>query len=395
MDGPLAGLRVLDLSGMIAGGFATMTLADHGADVVMVEHPEHGDPIREWPPFDGDHSLWWKALARNKRCVTLDMKTDEGTALVHELAAEADVVIENFRPGTLESWGLGPDALHETNEDLVVVRISGYGQDGPLAEQPGFGTVAEAMSGFAHVNGFPDSEPLLPPISLADLAAGQYATMGALFGVFDTLTGGTGRVVDVSLMESLFRMFPSVPEKYDRLDEVDERTGNRHPNAAPRNVYEASDGYVALSASSQAIFERVAECIGHPELVEQDRFATNRKRVEHAAELDDYIEAWMQERTATEAVESLTDADAVASEIYDISDIRADAQYDARDAVVTVDDADLGPVETHGIVPKFSGETREIDRLGPSHGEHNDEVYLGELALDEDTYTSLREEGVI
>lgn len=395
MSGPLSGLRVLDLSGMIAGGFATVTLADHGADVVMVEHPDHGDPIRDWPPFDDDRSLWWKALARNKRCITLDMKTDEGRALALELAADADVVVENFRPGTLESWDLGPDALRAENDGLVVVRISGYGQTGPKADQPGFGTVAEAMSGFAHVNGFPDSEPLLPPISLADLAAGHYAAMGAMFGVFDRLTGGEGRVVDVSLYESLFRMFPSVPETYDRLGEVAGRTGNRHPNAAPRNVYEAEDGYVALSASSQPIFERVAECIGHPEIIDDERFTTNHERVEHVEALDGYIAPWIAERTAETAVEALTEAGAVASEIYDIADVYADAQYAARDDIVTVEDSDLGPVDTHGVVPKFSGDPGEVSHLGPDHGEHNDEVFLEEVGLDPETYESLHGEGVI
>jgi crotonobetainyl-CoA:carnitine CoA-transferase CaiB-like acyl-CoA transferase len=395
--GPLDGLRIVDFSGMIAGGYATMTLADFGADVVAVEHPDGHDPVRDWTPIEDGTSLWWKSLGRNKRCVTLDLKRDEGKALALELLTDADAVVENFRPGTLEGWNLGPDRLREANEELIVVRISGYGQTGPKAERPGFGTAAEALSGFANVNGFPDREPLLPPIALADMAAGMTAVQALLMALFerDVTGSGEGQVVDVSLLESLFRFFPAAVTKYDRTGETGERLGNRHENAAPRNVYETADGYVALSASQQSIFENLAAIIGHPELVADPRFADNAARVEHAAELDDYIAPWIAERTTDEVLDELRAGDAVVAPIYDIGDILADDHYQARGAFVEVDDADLGPVKTSATFPRFSRTPGSVDGLGPRHGEHNRDVYVGEVGLDEETFADLRDSGVI
>jgi formyl-CoA transferase len=395
--GPLDGLRIVDFSGMIAGGYATMTLADFGADVVAVEHPDGHDPVRDWTPIEDGTSLWWKSLGRNKRCVTLDLKRDEGKALALELLADADAVVENFRPGTLEGWNLGPDRLREANEELIVVRISGYGQTGPKAERPGFGTAAEALSGFAHVNGFPDREPLLPPIALADMAAGMTAVQALLMALFerDVTGSGEGQVVDVSLLESLFRFFPAAVTKYDRTGETGERLGNRHENAAPRNVYETADGYVALSASQQSIFENLAAIIGHPELVADPRFADNAARVEHAEELDGYIAPWIAERTTDEVLDELRAGDAVVAPIYDIGDILADDHYQARGAFVEVDDADLGPTKTSATFPRFSRTPGSVDGLGPRHGEHNRNVYVGEVGLDEETFADLRDSGVI
>ncbi|MFB6143215.1 MAG: CaiB/BaiF CoA transferase family protein [Halorientalis sp.] len=396
-DGPLDGLRVLDLSGLISGGYATMLLADFGAEVIFAEHPDHPDPIREWPPTEDGVSLWWKSLARNKRCVTLDLGSDEGHALALELAADADVVVENFRPGTMEQWDLGYEEFRAVNEEIIMVRISGYGQTGPKSDRPGFGTVAEAISGFAHVNGFPDREPLLPPISLADIAAAHTAVESLMFAIYERDVGGSGegQVVDVSLYESLFRMFPGDVEAYDRQGVVRERMGNHHPAAAPRNVYETSDGHVALSASSPAIFENLCMAIGNPELVDDPRFVDNESRVDHADELDEYIEDWTRERTTDEALEALRAADAVVAPVYDIADIFADEQYRARDDIVEVDDEDLGPVKTPGALPKFSRTPGRVAHLGPRHGQHNHEVYAEELGLDESTLAELREKDVV
>jgi crotonobetainyl-CoA:carnitine CoA-transferase CaiB-like acyl-CoA transferase len=396
-SGPLDGLRVVDFSGMVSGGYATMLLADFGADVICVEHPDSPDPIRDWPPEQDGTSLWWKSLGRNKRCVTADLSTDEGQALALELVADADAVVENFRPGTLEGWDLGPERLQSANEELIVVRISGYGQTGPKAEDPGFGTAAEAMSGFAHVNGYPDREPLLPPISLADMVAGQTAVQGLLMALFerDVTGNGEGQVIDVSLLESLFRMFPGEVEKYDKQGTVSERLGNHHANAAPRNVYETTDGYVALSASAQSIFENLTEIVGHPELVDDPRFADNAARVDHADELDEYIAPWIAERSTEEAIEELRAGDAVVAPIYDVSDIVADDHYQARDAIVEVDDGDIGPTRTANVHPKFSRTPGSVDHLGPRHGEHNAEIYVDELGLDEATLADLRDDGVV
>lgn len=396
----MSGLTVVDCSGMISGGFATAQLADFGADVVMVEHPEVGDPLREWPPFEGDTSLKWKSIGRNKRCVTLDLSADAGREVLLEMVSDADVFFENFRPGTLERWDLAPETLHEHNPGLVVVRLSGYGQTGPRSEKPGFGTVAEGLSGWAHANGFPDREPLLPPISLADLTAAQFAVQATMFAVYEREVGtdggsGVGQVVDVSLYEPLFRLFFGDVEAYDALGETRERTGNRHPSAAPRNVYETADGHMTLSASSQRIFENVAEAIDRPGLVDDPRFETNDDRVRNAAALDDHIEAWTRERTTEEAIAVMEASDAIVGPVYDVADAVEDEQYRAREAVVEVDDPELGSIRTANTVPKFSRTPGEVRHAGPGHGQHNESYYLGDLGMDPGRYDELREAGVI
>jgi crotonobetainyl-CoA:carnitine CoA-transferase CaiB-like acyl-CoA transferase len=399
-QGPLDGLRVVDCSGMIAGGFATTQLADFGADVIKVEHPQGTDPLREWPPYDDGVSLWWKSIARNKRCVTLDLSTPAGSALLLDLIDDADVLVENFRPGTMEKWGLGPDRLHEENPGLIVVRQSGYGQTGPRSDKPGFGTVAEGISNWAHVNGFPDSKPLLPPISLGDLTAANFAVQGVMFALFERDVGrgggsGEGQVIDMSLYEPLFRLFVSEVEAYDRLGEVRERIGNHHESAAPRNVYETADGHMTLSASAQSIFENVAEAIGRPDILDDPRFATNEARVDHADELDEIIEAWTRERSTEEAIAEMEAADAIVGPVYDMADIFEDEQYAARNDIVEMDDEDLGSLRTAAPVPRLTRTPGTVDHAGPGHGQHNDEVYLSELGLDEAEYDRLREEGVI
>lgn len=398
-QGPLDGLRVIDCSGMIAGGFATTQLADFGADVVFVEHPDYRDPLREWTPFDDGKSLWWKSIGRNKRCITLDLSCDDGRELLVELVADADIFVENFRPGTMERWNLGPDALRTVNSDLIYVRISGYGQTGPKSDRPGYGTVAEGLSGWAHANGFPDREPLLPPISLADLTAAMFAVQASMFAVFERDIGrggsGEGQVIDVSLYEPLFRLFLSDVEAYDRLGRVRQRIGNRHANAAPRGVYETADGYLTLSASSQGIFENVAHAIDEPDLIDDPRFETNEARVENAADLDEIIENWTRDRPTDGAIEIMSNADAIVGPVYDIEDIFDDTQYDARNDIVEMDDSDLGTVATMNVVPKFSNTPGRVDFLGPRHGEHNEEVFLDEVGLDRSDYEQLRAEGVI
>ena len=397
--GPLDGLRVIDFSGMISGGFATLLLADFGADVVFAEHPEYRDSLREWPPFEDGTSLWWKAIARNKRCITLDLGSEGGREVALELVEDADVVFENFRPGTMERWGLGYEDLSAVNEGVIMVRISGYGQDGPKAEKPGFGTVAEGISGWAHANGFPDREPLLPPISLADLTAAQFAVAATMFAVFERDLGrggsGEGQVIDISLYEPLFRLFVGDVETYDRKGEVKERTGNQHPNAAPRNVYETADGHVTLSASNQRTFERVARAIGREDLLEDPRFETNERRVENADLLDAEIEDWTSERPTREVIETIESGGGIVGPVYDIADIFQDDQYLARGDVVQVDDPDVGPTRTHGIVPKFSRTPGDIEHLGPGHGEHTDEVLREELGITEERLEELADEGVI
>ena len=399
-QGPLDGLRVIDASGMISGAFATTLMGDFGADVIMIEHPEVGDPIREWPQKTEDgESLAWKSLGRNKRCVTLDLGSDRGRALALELVEDADVFFENFRPGTMERWGLGPEEIHAVNERAIMVRLSGYGQTGPRSQEPGFGTIAEGVSGWAHANGFPDREPLLPPVSLADIQAAQFALQATLMAVFerDVGRGGsdTGQVIDVSLVEPLWRIFFGEVEAYDYMGHVRERTGNQHPSTAPRNIYETADGYITMSASNQKIFERVAETIDKEWLIEDERFVDNATRVENAAPLNREIEEWTRQHTTDEAIEILEANDAIVGPVNDMSDIFEDEQFQARDSFVEVDDPDVGTVRTFGTVPKFSRTPGEVEFLGPRHGEHNEAVYQGELGLSDEELAELRADGVV
>lgn len=396
--GPLAGLRVLDLTTMISGGFVGMMLADFGADVVKVEHPEQTDPVRAWNPIADGVSLWWKELARNKRCITLNLSTPDGRDLALDLARDADIVMENFRPGTMERWDLGYDAFSEVNDRIVMVRLSGYGQDGPRSQDPGFGSIAEGMSGFAHVNGFPDSPPLLPPMPLADLTAGLFAVQGAMFAIYERDLGAqsaTGQVVDVSLYEPLFRLLVSDVGAYDQLGQVRDRTGNRSTSTAPRNIYETKDGYITLSASAQRIFENVMHAIGRPDLIDDPRFATNADRVEHVDALDEYIEAWTRERPRDEVIETMTEHSAIVGPIYNIADIFDSDLYHAREDVVEVDDPDLGPLKTPNTHPKLSRTPGRVRYAGPGHGEHNHEIYQDELGLSDDRLADLKAAGVI
>lgn len=394
---PLNGVRVLDFTTIISGPYATCLLGDFGADVIAVEHPQQPNPVRAWNPRHDAGSTWWTSVGRNKRCITLDLSTSAGQELALELAADADVVFENFRPGTMERWGLDYEEFQSVNNGLVMVRISGYGQTGPFAEKPGFGTVAEAFSGWAHINGFPDREPLLPPIPLADMIAAQFATFSTMFALYerDAKGSGKGQVIDVSLYEPLFRLFAGSPEAYDLLGHIDRRTGNRSDNTAPRNLYETSDGYIALSASAQRIFENVAEAIDRPDLITDPRFETNEARVQHVDELDAIIENWTESRTTTTVIETMEAADAIVGPVYDISDAFDDQQYHARKTITEIEDEELGSVATHGVIPRLSRTPGSVTHLGPAHGEHNDEIYLDLLGLDPGEYDRLADDGVV
>lgn len=393
---PLEGLEVLDLTTMISGGFTTVMLADFGADVVSVEHPTYNDPVRDWQPRSDGESLYWKSLGRNKCHITLDLSTEDGQKLARQLVADVDIVVENFRPGTMERWNLGYEALSENNDGLVMVRLSGYGQTGPKATQPGFGTIAESLSTFTHTNGFRNSKPLSPPIPLADLTAAMFAVQGAMFAVYARdVRGQSGQVVDVSLFEPLFRLMIGDVEAYDAEGIVPTRTGNRDVRSAPRNLYETEDGYVALSASSQNIFENVMTAIGRDDLADDPRFRNNPDRVQNAEELDAVIEQWARKRTTEQAISKMEEAGAIVGPVYDIEDVFEDEQFAAREDLVSVPDDDLGEVTTHAPIPKFSETPGEIQNLGGEQGQHNEQIYRERLGLGEEEYRRLREEGVI
>lgn len=395
--GPLDGLRILDLTTIISGPFATSLFADFGADVVAVEHPDQPNPVRAWAPQLAGTSSWWRTVGRNKSCITLDLSTTRGQEVALDLARDCDVVVENFRPGTMERWGLGYDALRAVNEEIIFTRISGYGQTGPRSQEPGFGTVAEAFSGWAAMNGFPDREPLLPPMPLADVMAGQFAVFGTMFAIYERDIGGSGegQVVDVSLYEPLFRVLLGDIEAYDVSGRVPEQTGNRSPNSAPRNLYATKDGYLALSASSQQIFENVCEAIGRPELVTDERFATNDARVAHVDALDEIIESWTRDRSTSEAIRQMHAADAIVGPVYEMPDIYADEQYRGRESIIEVPDDELGEVTTPNAFPVLSRTPGSVESLGAGHGEHNEQVYREELGIPEATYAQLREDGII
>lgn len=395
-DRPLDGLKILDLTTMISGGFATVSLADFGADVLSVEHPSYADPIRSWQPRSNGESLYWKNLGRSKRHITLDLSTEEGQELAKTLAADVDAVIENFRPGTLERWNLGYDELSQVNDDLILVRISGYGQTGPKASMPGFGTVAESISTFAHINGFEDSPPLLPPIPLADLTAAMFAVHGLMFALYARDVGDKGgQVIDVSLFEPLFRLMVGDVEAYDLEGIVPDRTGNKSVQAAPRNLYETQDGYISLSASSQSIFENVMRAIDREDLIVDSRFQTNEDRMEHQEELDQIIEEWTRKRTQDEALARMEEEDAIVGPVYTMEDVFEDEQYAVRNDLVSIGDDALGSVKTQAAVPKMSETPGEVTHLGGPPGEHNDEVYGEELGLSEAEREALSEKGVI
>ncbi|MGV9773418.1 CaiB/BaiF CoA transferase family protein [Streptosporangium sp. NPDC003464] len=383
----LDGVRVLDLATLFAGPMAAMLLGDYGAEVIKVEHPARPDPSRG----HGPEGLWWKMLGRNKRAITLDLSTAEGQDLLVELVREADVVIENFRPGTLERWNLSYERLSAANPDLVLARVTGFGQFGPYAKRPGFGTLAEAMSGFAAMTGEPDGPPTLPPFGLAD----GICALATAFAVMTALRSGRGQVVDLSIIEPILTVLGAQPTIYDQLGTVPPRTGNRSVNNAPRNTYRCKDGsWVAVSTSAQNIAERVMRLVGRPEVIGEPWFASGSGRVAHADELDGAVAAWVAEHTREEVLAAFEQAQAAVAPIYDVRDIMADPQLAALDAITTVEDPELGPVRMQNVMFRLTGTPGEIRWTGRPHGADTDEV-LGALGLTAEDLAALREKGVI
>ena len=396
--GPLTGLQVLELGNMIAAPTAGCLFADFGARVVKVEHPVLGDDLRRWPPAKDDVPLWWKVTNRNKDLITLDLSKPAGQALCRRIVSRFDVLVENFRPGTLERWGLGYDVLSEINPRLILVRISGYGQTGPYAGRPGYGTVAEAMSGVPSFTGFPGGPPTLSAFPLVDSLAGMFAVQAAMMAVYerDVTGSGKGQVIDVSLFESMFRLLDSQVVGYDQLGIVKGRHGNRMPEDSPRNAYETSDGeYVAISAGSQRTFSRLAEAIGQPDLNENPLFSTNEARCVNADALDDLVATWFAERTLAAAMERLESFDVVAGPVYDATRIFSDPQYAARDAIVAVADPELGEIRMQGVIPKFSRTPGEIRHTGGAKGEADRGFYLDEIGLTQPEWDALAADGVV
>ncbi|QES50601.1 acyl-CoA transferase [Streptomyces venezuelae] len=391
--GPLDGLRVLDLATLFAGPLAATLLGDFGAEVIKIEHPERPDPSRGHGPAKDGVGLWWKLLGRNKRTMTLDLSTPGGQATLLRLAATADVVIENFRPGTLERWNLGWPELSAANPRLVLTRVTGFGQTGPYARRPGFGTLAEAMSGFAAITGEPDAPPTLPPFGLADSVAAltaAYAVMTALAGRDRT---GRGQVVDLAIIEPILTVLGPQPLWYDQLGYVQPRTGNRSANNAPRNTYRSADGrWLAVSASARSVAERVIRLVGRPELCAEPWFDSGAGRAAHTAVLDEAVGSWIGRHKAEEVVAAFEEAQAAVAPVYDVRDVMADPQFAALDTVTEVDDPELGPLRMQNVLFRLSGTPGGIRWAGRPHGADTDAV-LAELGLSPAEVARLREEG--
>jgi crotonobetainyl-CoA:carnitine CoA-transferase CaiB-like acyl-CoA transferase len=392
---PLSGLRVLDLATLFAGPLAATMLGDFGAEVIKVEHPTKPDPSRGHGPSKDGIGLWWKLLGRNKRTITLDLSKPGGRDTLLRLAATADVIIENFRPGTLEKWDLGWAELSAANPQLVLARVTAFGQFGPYAHRPGFGTLAEAMSGFAAITGEPDAPPTLPPFGLADSIAGlatAYAVMTALAARDRT---GEGQVVDMAIIEPILTALGPQPLWYDQLGHVQPRTGNRSQNNAPRNTYRTADGsWVAVSTSAQSIAERVMRLVGRPELVDEPWFATGADRARHADILDAAVGDWIAQRTRTEVLAAFEKAEAAVAPIQDVRDVMTDPQYQALDTITTVDDPELGPLRMQNVLFRLSATPGAIRWTGRPHGADTDTV-LSELGLTDTELITLRQEGAL
>ena len=393
---PLEGLRVLDVATVIGGPGAATRLGDFGADVIKVEHPVTGDTTRAFGWRVAGVALWWKHLSRNKRPVTLKLSDPRGRDLLLRLVETADVLIESFRPGTLERWGLGPEELLARNPRLVVLRISGFGQTGPYARRPGFGTLAESLSGFVHMNGEADGRPLLPPIALADEVAALLGAFAVMVALHHRERSGTGQVIDQSLFEGLFGLTGPLALAFDRLGLVAGRHGGRLPYVAPRNSYRTGDQrWVALSGTSQSVADRIFAAIERPELAGDPRFATNEARLDHVEELDAILAEWIGGHTLQEVMAAFEAHEAAASPIYDVQQIFADMQFRARGTMVRVEDDDLGDVILPDVQPRLSETPGRHRHAGLALGAANREVLVGELGLSEEELERLRDEGVV
>jgi crotonobetainyl-CoA:carnitine CoA-transferase CaiB-like acyl-CoA transferase len=398
--GALAGVRMIELGTLLAGPFAGRLLGDLGAEVIKVEAPGNPDPLRDWghARYEG-RSLWWPVQSRNKKCITLNLREPRGQELLLELVRRADVLTENFRPGTLERWNLGYDKLSAANPGLVLARISGYGQTGPYAERAGYASVAEAMGGLRYINGFPGEAPPRAGISLGDSLAGMFAVQGILAALYhrDVLGDGRGQVVDVSLMEASFALLEGAVPEYDRLGIVRQPSGTSIKGVAPSNIFKSRDDlWVVIAANQDGVFRRLCETMGAPELADDPHFATHLARGEHQQELDGLIAAWAAQHDAREIDRVLNAAGVVCGPIYTIAEIFEDPQFAAREMLVEHVDPEFGPYIGPGIVPKLSETPGEVRWSATwQEGSHNEEIYRGLLGLTASELDALREDGVV
>ncbi len=394
---PLEGVRVIETGQLLAGPFAATILGYYGAEVIKVEPPEGGDPIRRWRIVKNDTALWWYSLARNKKCVTLDLRVDAGRQILRRLVDRADVFIENFRPGTMEKWGLGPDVFKQTNPGLIYTRISGYGQTGPYAARPGFASVCEGFGGFRYVNGFPGEPSVRPNLSIGDTLAGLHAALGILLAYIgrDQARHGAGQVVDVAIFEAIYNLMESVVPEYDGMGIVREPSGSTLTGIVPSNTYPTRDGKtIIIGANTNSMFQRLCELMGDPAMAQDPRYRENIDRVQHQAELDGLIGRWTGSMTQAEVLEKLEAAGVAAGPIYSVADMFADPQYHARGLFETVT-IDGAPLKIPALIPRLEATPGRTDWPGAPLGAHNDEVYREVLGIGAEELARLRQDGVI
>jgi formyl-CoA transferase len=396
MSGPLAGVRVIEFGGLIAGPYAASVLAQFGAEVIKIESPGEGDPLRKWRKLHDGTSVWWYSLSRNKKSITLNLKAEQGQQIARDLVRTSDIVVENFRPGVLEGWGLGWEHLSKVNPKLVMVRISGYGQSGPYKDRPGFAAIAEAMGGLRHVTGYPDRPPVRAGVSLGDSLAGIYGVIGALMAMHHVKNNdGRGQFVDVALYEAVFGVMESLLPEFSRFRHIRERSGGSLPGIAPSNTYPCSDGsYVVIAGNSDGIFKRLMHAIGRPDLAEDPSLARNDGRAKQERMLDEAIEQWTRQHDAEEVLATLASADVPSGRIYTAADIYDDPHYRSRGMIEPVTLADEQSVDLPGIVPKLSETPGETRWIGPALGQHVEEV-LAEIGIRGEELAALREDGII
>ncbi|MEO0911910.1 MAG: CaiB/BaiF CoA-transferase family protein [Pseudomonadota bacterium] len=396
-EGPLSDLRVIEMGQLLAGPFCGQLLADFGAEVIKIEAPGVGDPMRQWGR-EKPHgkSLWWPVVARNKMSVTLNLRTEEGQQIVRELVESADILIENFRPGTMERWNLGYDVLSEINPKLVMVRVTGFGQTGPYASRAGYGAIGEAMGGLRYVVGDPSSQPSRMGISIGDELAAVHACMGAMFAIHARERTGRGQIVDSAIYEAVLNMMESLVTEFDVAGYVRERTGAILPNVSPSNVFDTADGKLLLIAANQdTVFKRLAQAMGRPDLAEDDRYATHGARGAHQAELDRVINDWTKTIALDDLEARMNEHGVPCGLIYRAEDMMEDAHFQARDALVSVEHPDFGQIRMQNVAPRLSDTPGQVRHVGPTLGEHNGYVFGDILGLSDDRQARLRDAGII
>jgi formyl-CoA transferase len=394
--GPLSDLRVIEMGQLLAGPFCGQLYGDFGAEVIKIEQPKVGDPMREWGrEKPHGQSLWWPVVARNKKSVTLNVREKEAQDILRDLVAKSDILIENFRPGTMEKWGLGYEALSAINPKLIMIRVSGFGQSGPRSSEAGFGSIGEAMGGLRYVIGEPDRPPARAGISIGDSLAATFAALGGLMALHAMKRTGRGQVVDSAIYEAVLAMMESLITEYDKVGYIRERTGAILPNVAPANAYTCTDGMVLIAANQDTVFRRLAEAMGRPELASDERYATHGARGANQAELDALVDDWTRTLTVDGVIDAMNKAGVPVGRIYRAPEMLDDAHFQARDAIVRLPHKLFGSLAMQNVAPKLSETPGQVRSAGPELGEHNDEIYRGLLNFDDAKLADLKARGIV